>query len=77
MTRQETLDAIAETADQVGGTLSEKYCGRGMFGKSCLGIVCSDYIECIEQAASRGLRGAQFDNMGFDFIVYWPGVKSD
>lgn len=48
------------------------YSGRGMYGAKCDGIVGSDFIDIIETAAANGLTGAKYDNMGHDYIVYWP-----
>ncbi len=66
---------LQEIADAVGGTVSDNYSGRGMFGKECCGIVCSNPNECIEEAASRGVKKARTDNMGKDYIVYWPEIN--
>lgn len=63
---------LAEIAAAVGGTVYPDYSGRGMFGAVCPGIECADPLAAIEEAAARGLRGASQDQMGRDFIVYWP-----
>jgi hypothetical protein len=72
MTPKEIIESVAE---EIGGDVRYDYSGRGMYGTTCMGIACSDYIRCIEVAASNGLRGARFDNMGKKFIVYWPDVE--
>jgi hypothetical protein len=74
MERKEQIAAIQETADEVCGTVRENYSGRGMFGKTCYGIVCPSASECVEAAVSRGIRGAVSDSMGKNFIVYWPKI---
>jgi hypothetical protein len=73
MTNQEI---VHEVAKRVNGTVREDYSGRGMFGKTCMGVVCDEAIEAIEQAASLGLFGAITDNMGKGWIVYWRHVQS-
>lgn len=75
LTNDDKLDIIRMTADEIGGELYKGYSGRGMFGAECVGITCDDPQEAIEEAASRGLRGADWDNLGRQYIVYWPSVK--
>ena len=75
MTEAEMIEAIEETAGEIGGAVRASYSGRYMWGAVCYGIVCDSATDCIEEAASRGLRGAQCDSMGKSFIVYWPSVK--
>ena len=75
MSLAEQIRIIEEVSATIGGTLYEDYSGRGMFGATCLGIVCADPQAAIEEAAARGLRGSSHDNMGKDFIVYWPAVQ--
>lgn len=69
------IDKIKRIAAEVGGNVYENYSGRGMFGEKCFGIVCPNANECLEVAGAHGLRGGNIDNMGRDFIVYWPGVR--
>lgn len=71
----DTNSKIQMIADEVGGVISENYSGRGMFGETCVGIICPNAIECIEFAANVGLTGARSDNMGKELIVYWPNLK--
>jgi len=67
---------ISRVAVQVGGEVYEDYSGRGMYGAKCLGIVCADPVPCIEYAAENGIRGAVYDQMGLDYIVYWPEIRA-
>lgn len=76
MTQQEMIDKVVETADEVEGSITSSYSGRGMFGKTCYGITCNSMYECIEVAASKGLKGAKTDNMGRQYIVYWPHIQA-
>lgn len=66
---------IEEIADEIGGEVYEGYSGRFMYGKTCLGITCSDVVQCIEVAGSKGLMGAKYDSLGLDYIVYWPNPQ--
>ena len=68
------LEAIAQLVD---GDLRLNYSGRGMYGNSCLGIVTDDPTACMEYAAQRGITGAKMDNMGRQYIVYWPNITKE
>jgi hypothetical protein len=68
-------DLVAEVAEEVGGRVL-KYSGRGMMGKTCPGIACYSETECIEAAASRGLKGATVDALGKAMVVYWKAGMS-
>lgn len=70
-----TADIIRKIAEDGFGKIYEDYSGRGMYGKTCIGIYTDDPTRCIEEAASRGVRGAQRDNLGKEYIVYWPSIK--
>lgn len=72
LTVEQSQVILGEVADNIGGRLRTDYSGRCMFGAECLGIDCTDDRECIEEAASRGIRGGSRDNMGMGYIVYWP-----
>ncbi len=66
---ENTLQAIA---NYINGNIYEEYSGRNMFGSKCYGIICPNYIKCIEYASEFGIKGAKWDNLGKDYIVYWP-----
>jgi len=61
-------------ANDIGGEVVEDYSGRGMFGKTCWGIICGNINECIESGVDYGLKGAKSDNMGEQYIVYYPYI---
>lgn len=73
--QEDTLEIIEQVALDIGGTVKYNYSGRGMFGKKCVGIICSNVVECVELAAQKGVLGASTDNMGLDYIVYWEKVQ--
>ena len=77
MNLEEQIETLHEMADQVGGEIRDDYSGRGMYGRTCYGIECFDPIGCIEQAALNGIEGANYDQMGLDYIVYWPRIRND
>ena len=70
------LEIIEAVAAKVAGTVRRNYSGRGMYGKTCVGIVCESPVTAVKSAQSRGLSGALTDNMGRDYIVYWPTVQA-
>lgn len=65
---QEKLWEAAQNNDR---SLRTDYSGRGMFGKTCWGIVCDDPIDTITEV---GIKGYKTDNMGYSVIVYWPNI---
>lgn len=73
----EAVEALKVVAAKVNGKIREGYSGRGMFGSTCYGIVCSDVNECIAQAGKFGIIGAKRDSMGMDYIVYFPDITED
>ena len=82
-TFQEIVSEFIEEDDM------RSYSGRGMFGRSCLGIdvesVLSFYCEIIRQEMSEDERemvadiveSSKTDNMGKDYIIYFPNVSYD
>lgn len=73
---QEQVKLLKEVAEIVDGKYVDDYSGRGMFGRKCAGIICKDAVECVAVAGGRGFHKAHIDNMGLDYIVYWPHVKN-
>lgn len=71
------IEKIEKVAREVDGRVITDYSGRGMFGKNCYGIVCANINECLEVAGKHGLRNARTDNMGKNYIVYWPHITFD
>lgn len=73
MVREILEDVLVDVGDE-DSKIRDDYSGRGMFGRTCLGIVvpANQYVSAIESAASRGLFGAKVDQMGLHMVVYWP-----
>ena len=79
---QNELDSIAY---EIEGTPRYQYSGRGMYGKTCVGIVCEqrDLLrlgyaigEYIGDSELRDimLNGYTLDDMGRSIIIYWTGI---
>jgi hypothetical protein len=67
-----------------------EYSGRGMFGQTCLGVTVDDPVcflwqlhfdiqdtldEDEELKLEAGFKSVKWDQMGHDFIVYWPYIS--
>ena len=53
--------------------IRDDYSGRGMFGATCYGIV-TDGPEIVDKLTPLGTN-QKIDNMGLDYIVYFPNLK--
>lgn len=71
MTDLEKIEGIAEEL----GTETRSYSGRGMFGKECVGITVFDPYQVVYLARDFDLGIPEVDNMGRDYIVYWPHIS--
>ncbi len=72
------LKKAQEVAAQFeGADVREDYSGRGMYGQTCIGIVCeeSDLEEVVAAARKKGFKGYSTDNMGKSIIVYWKHIQ--
>lgn len=72
------MSDIQRLAEEFGMNV-RSYSGRGMMGKTCLGIVVDDANELFELFYNLGARDREMpsghvrtDNMGFSTIYYWP-----
>lgn len=77
MDREAAIEIIEEVADVIGGKVRAGYSGRGMYGATCYGIACDDWLECHDLAREKGLKGDRRDQMGKGWIVYWPAVTGE
>lgn len=71
------LKAINKVSEECEGTIYKDYSGRGMFGEICVGIVGSDLQGLVNCAKRKKLPKPCWDNMGLDYIIYWPSIKYD
>lgn len=53
--------------------IRENYSGRGMYGTTCYGIV-TNAPEIVSKLTPLKTH-EKIDNMGLDFIVYFPDLK--
>lgn len=89
MTVEEAIKNFINESEQY--ELYEGYSGRGMFGRSCLGVVVKQGYSFMEfiinltrymddndvDDVDFKLEGATYDNLGLDTIVYFPNIGGD
>ena len=89
MTVRESIESFVSENEQY--ELYENYSGRGMFGRSCLGVVIKqgysfmDFIINLTRYMDDNdvddidfkLEGATYDNLGLDTVVYFPNIGGD
>lgn len=84
-------DAVRQFVEQSGDKYSiyESYSGRGMFGKTCLGVVVRNgysYMDFLIKLTTYlndndfedvdfSLEGVGVDELGLDSIVYFPNME--
>jgi len=79
---------IVDAAESIGERC-RSYSGRGMYGRSCLGITCSNPMETLMQIVAQIADGnyaddlfqtydsmvnVKMDSMGIDSIIYFPNL---
>lgn len=79
MTYSTALLRAKQIVEKLGEEYSvrEGYSGRGMYGKSCLGIAGPDLMEIQHEASVYGLGVAKTDSMGLNYIAYWPKISKE
>ncbi len=86
---KESFDKIVDAIEEAGFE-ARSYSGRGMYGKSCLGVSCDSPISCVMQVIStfcenaddvdsvkelvEALSDPSTDAMGRGGIVYWTDI---
>lgn len=76
---------LRSIADAVGGRPYADYSGRGMYGRTCVGIVLdydavADLSEAIADAGADEIldrEGRSQDSLGLNTIIYWTGVTCE
>ena len=83
------IDVIKNFCEDNGYDLREDYSGRGMFGRSCIGIVGDFNPLHLVLCLADVLRDEEFDNaedilgrpcqdsMGLSTIVYFPSLNKE
>lgn len=67
----------------IDGEIYEDYSGRGMFGKSCLGITVENLEKSLFKLGKESLNYDFYqelewfrtDNMGRSYIIYFPKIQ--
>lgn len=80
-----SYDTLRGIADAVGGRPYADYSGRGMYGRTCVGIVLGydaipDLSEAIADAYADEIldrEGRSEDSLGLNAIIYWTGVTCE
>ncbi len=78
------LDDFSSLAWDIGGEIYEDYSGRGMFGKTCMGITVDELEnslfrlgkESADYEFSKELENFRTDNMGKGSIIYFPQIQN-
>ena len=84
----ELSNLIRQTAEDCNMQIREDYSGRGMFGRTCFGLVysgtagqlCACFLRAMDddgtgtaQELADLLDDMRTDSMGYDTIYYFPG----
>lgn len=86
MTVEEAIRSYVDENEQC--EIYENYSGRGMFGRTCLGVIVQrndsfmDFIINLTKYMDNNgvedtdfsLEGASYDSLGLDTIVYFPNI---
>lgn len=89
MTVEEAIKNFINESEQY--EIYENYSGRGMFGRSCLGVVVKQGYSFMEfiikltkylddngiEDVDFSLEGVSYDALGLDTIVYFPNIGGD
>lgn len=69
---KDKIEKLRKLAEDREESFRTTYSGRGMNGRTCVGITTDSPEDLIAEA---GIVGAKTDNMGRKFIVYWPALS--
>ncbi len=76
----ENVRILKEVAERFDTEFQSNYSGRGMYGKECVGVICSDPMSLCLVLGREGFDvdlTPRMDNMGRDMIVYFPDLQDD
>lgn len=71
-TNKGILKVLGENQDEIKEIRTD-YSGRGMYGVECFGIVVEPYSNIEDELEKYDVMGRK-DNMGHDYIIYWPSL---
>ena len=80
MNKQDVIESLRDTAENYDARFVDDYSGRGMYGKTCVGVIL-EYDDITEimfdvyDETGYRLPPPHTDSMGMDTIYYWPGLK--
>ncbi|MBV6513918.1 MAG: hypothetical protein FMNOHCHN_03500 [Ignavibacteriaceae bacterium] len=79
------LNDFENLAWDIGGEVYENYSGRGMYGKTCMGITVEELENCLfrlgrmsgelDSELSKALENFRTDSLGRSFIIYFPKIQ--
>ena len=77
------LNSFYRLASSIDGSVYEDYSGRGMYGKSCMGITVDNLERSIFRIGREScdfdfceqLENFRTDNLGRDYIIYFPKIQ--
>jgi hypothetical protein len=71
-------EKIKEAANAAGASYRENYSGRYMFGDCCPGVVGDVHTlaEVLANLPSVLRKTFKQDNMGMEYIYYWPNLAT-
>jgi hypothetical protein len=76
----ENVRILREVSERFNCEYRERYSGRGMYGRNCVGVVCSNPLSLCMTLGKEGFDVdliPRTDNMGLSTIVYFPDLQDD
>lgn len=82
-------ETVEEWAEDREYRLYPRYSGRGMLDRTCLGVVVPSvqdiadlyfyigWAYCEEPQSEPMRKDLRIDNLGRDYVLYWPSVKGE
>ncbi len=70
--------AIEDAAYELDGEIYRGYSGRNMYGEECVGVVLEEmsdlfrFAGLLDDDLVKLLGSPRWDNMGLQYIAYWP-----
>lgn len=81
------FNEFSNLAWDIGGEVYENYSGRGMYGKTCLGITVNELENSLfrlgklaaqsDDGWEHELENFRTDNLGRDYIIYFPKLQKE
>ena len=75
---EELISIIEQFAMDNSYEFVNNYSGRNMYGKECVGFICEDVYRAIWELGRADIEQKfKTDNMGHNYIIYFPYLKSE